>query len=221
MHLVSGSAPGLPARRDAGILWGSAAMTLLTPPAPTVKSPVLPPPHRVTLEEYMRMAEAGVFGEGTNVELVEGEILEMSPQGDRHTWTISLWTRVLVGAVGEANSVFVQSTLPLGPRFAPQPDLAIIEGREDENFRTGKPLNVLLVVEVAETSVVYDTGVKAALYARHGVPQLVVVDLPHRRLLHYTEPAETGYLRSEPLTPGDELRILALDLALPVADLFL
>jgi Uma2 family endonuclease len=124
------------------------------------------------------MAEAGILGERDRVELVEGELVAMSPIGSLHAGTVNALNRLLVGAVGDRGLVAVQNPIQLDDRTEPEPDVAVLRPRADD-YRSviPGPGDVLLVVEVADTSLDYDRAVKAPLYARHGIPELWVVDL--------------------------------------------
>ena len=123
--------------------------------------------YRFTTTEYDRMAEAGVLGEDDRVELIEGEILEMSPMGRRHAACVDRLTRLLVRGVGDAAIVRVQNPIVLSDHNEPQPDLALLRPRVD--FYTAEhpgPEDALLVVEVSDSSVEYDRQIKVPLYAQ-------------------------------------------------------
>jgi hypothetical protein len=130
---------------------------------------------RFTADEYMRMAEAGILGEDERVELIRGEILIMSPIGPRHCTAVDRFNYLLVTALGARAWVRVQSTVRLFPDTMPEPDLAILR-RRDYSEAHPTSADILLVIEVAETSLVYDRGRKAALYAEAGIPEYWVAD---------------------------------------------
>lgn len=124
------------------------------------------------------MGEAGVFGEGDRVELIEGEIIEMSPIGSPHAARVKRLNRLLVRRLGTRAIVQVQDPVVLSRFSEPEPDLAVLKPRVD--FYAAKhpePADVLLIVEVADTSRSFDRTVKAPLYARTGIRELWVVDV--------------------------------------------
>jgi len=159
-----------------------------------------------TVEEYHRMAEAGILGEDDRVELIEGEIVEMTPIGSRHAGAVNRLNRLFSERVGEHAVVSVQNPIRLGERSEPQPDLALLRFREDfyASSHPG-PGDVLLVVEVAETSAEYDRRVKVPLYARFGIPEVWLVDLEGEAVEVYRDPSPEGYRKAEVLRRGSSL----------------
>jgi len=178
--------------------------------------------HRFTAEEYHRMGKAGLFGEDDRVELIEGEIVEMTPIGSRHAGTVKRLIRLLSQAVGGQAIVAAQDPLTLGPRSEPQPDIALLRPRDD--FYTTShpgPGDVLLLIEVAEASLRYDREVKLPLYARHGIPAVWLVDLAGRELTAYEQPADDGYLLKRIFTDLAAVALPGLsDLAVDLSTLF-
>jgi Uma2 family endonuclease len=131
-----------------------------------------------TVAEYHKMAEAGILSEDDRVELLEGEIVAMSPIGSRHAGLVNRLNRLFSQRAGDQVVVSVQNPVRLGGYSEPQPDLALLRPRAD--FYTSShpgPEDVLLAVEVAETSAAVDREVKVPLYARFGVPEVWLVDL--------------------------------------------
>ncbi len=124
-----------------------------------------------TVAEYHRMAEAGVLGEDDRVELLEGEIVQMTPIGSRHAACVARLTHLFVDRLQGRAQVNVQNPVHLSERSEPQPDLALLRPRPDFYARAHPgPADVLLLVEVAETSSDVDWTVKIPLYAGAGVP---------------------------------------------------
>jgi Uma2 family endonuclease len=150
--------------------------------------------HRFTVEAYFRMGEAGILSEDDRVELIEGEIVEMSPIGNRHSAAVSRLIRLFSGIVGERAIVRAQDPFLLSEVSAPQPDIALVRYRVDF-YETAHPQakDVLLLVEVAESSSRYDLRVKAQLYARARIPEYWVVDLTRNRITVHTDPDLAGY----------------------------
>jgi len=150
--------------------------------------------HRFTVEEYHKMAEAGVFTEDDRLELIEGEIVEMVPIGSRHAACVNRLTRVVIERVGDRAIVSVQNPVRLWKHTEPQPDLAVLRPRSD--FYTAEhpgPEDVFLVVEVTERAAEYDKGVKLPLYARAGIPEAWLVDLERGAIAIYGKPSAQGY----------------------------
>lgn len=182
-----------------------------------------PGPLRFTRSEYHRMAEAGLF-EGRRVELLEGEVIAMTPQGAAHASAVSRIVRALVSALGENASVRPQLPLALGDRSEPEPDVAVCNPEpRDYAARHPGPGDVLLVIEVADTSLGYDRGPKAAAYARAGVPLLWIVDLTARHVEVHGEPDSAGrYRRRQSITGEAQLELpgggaVAVSALLPIA----
>ncbi len=165
------------------------ALALPAPPAPAPPDPFahLPPvrPHRWTRDEYYRLAAAGFF-DGKRVMLIDGEVFAMSPQNEPHSRSISLGSRALEAAYAGAAYARVQMPLDLGRASDPEPDVALVPG--DPRTDVARPRTALLVVEVADSSLAYDTGDKASLYAAGGIADYWVVDLVNNRLVVFRSP---------------------------------
>jgi Uma2 family endonuclease len=170
---------------------------------------VAPAPHRFSVEEYHRMAGAGLFGDDDRVELVEGEIIDMAPIGSRHAACVDRLNRLLVSRLGERAIVRVQSPVRLSDLSEPQPDVAVLAPRRD--FYAGAhpgPADVLVVVEVADTTVAWDRGVKVPLYARAGVAEVWLVDLAGETVEVSRQPGAGGYGESHRAGRGDRLEVM-------------
>lgn len=139
---------------------------------------VRPVPHRFSVSEYRQMGAGGVFGEDARVELIDGEVVEMTPIGARHAACVNRLNRLLVEALGDRAVVSPQNPVQVGHWSEPQPDIAVLRPRPDFYAeRLGEPADVLLLVEVADTSGAYDRSVKVPLYLAAGVPEVWVVDV--------------------------------------------
>jgi Uma2 family endonuclease len=138
--------------------------------------------HRITVDEYYRMAEVGLLAPDARVELIEGEIIDMAPIGLEHGWVVDQLTRLLVTAVGTKGYVRVQGAVRLSQSSQPQPDAVVLAPRSDYRTRHPTGADTLLVVEVSDSTVRYDLKVKTPLYARHGVSEVWILDLPKHRL---------------------------------------
>ncbi len=175
--------------------------------------------HRIKVDEYHRMAEVGLLAPDARVELIDGEIIDMAPIGTEHGSVVDLLAELLYGVVAGRGILRVQGAIRLDRASEPQPDIALLTPREDR-YRSAPPgpADVLLLIEVSGTTLRYDREVKVPLYARHGIPEVWLVDLEHGELCLYRLPEGGGYLEqkatSNPgLTPVAALPGVAVDLA--------
>lgn len=149
--------------------------------------------HRFTVHEYRQMAEAGVFGEeDKRIELVEGEIVEMSPIGPRHIEALIALTALMFRLLGDRYDVSIQMPVETDPSGEPQPDLTLLSADRAKGRIPGAP-DSALVVEVSDSSLRYDREVKSPLYARAGVPELWIVNLVDDLVEVSSEPGPAGY----------------------------
>lgn len=147
-----------------------------------------------TIDEFQQIAAAGVFSEDDRFELLEGEIIQMSALGPQHAACVARLNRILQRMVQDRVIVRVQNPIRLGESSQPQPDIALVQPRED--FYAGghpEPEDVLLLVEVSESSLAYDRDVKLPLYARAGIPEVWLVALLPQVVEVYRAPNEDGY----------------------------
>lgn len=159
-----------------------------------------------TVEDYYRMAEAGILTEDDRVELIEGEVIEMTPIGSRHAACVKRLNALLGPSVEENVIVSVQDSIRISEHLEPEPDVALLSPREDfyaESHPTAE--DVLLVVEVSETSVAYDRETKLPLYARSGIPEAWLIDLPTQTIEMHTCPSEEGYRETLRVKPGERV----------------
>lgn len=150
---------------------------------------VAPPQRRLfTRAEYERAAELGLFGPEERLELIGGEVIKkMTPQRSLHAAGVGLAARNLGRAFGEAFDVRVQLPLALADESEPEPDVAFVRGGP-RDYRDAHPASAVLVVEVADTSLVFDRTTKASLYASAGIPEYWIVNLPDRVLEAHRDP---------------------------------
>jgi Uma2 family endonuclease len=170
-----------------------------------------PQRHAVTAQEYLRMGEAGVFAPDARLELIEGEIVEMAPIGSRHAGAVKILNRLFSHLVGDRAIVSVQDPLVIGDRSVPQPDLALLKPRADSySGAHPTPADALLVIEVADTTLVFDLGTKVQLYARAGIAEAWVIDLQDRAVRVFRDPSANGYRTS--FTVSGEQSVVAASL---------
>jgi Uma2 family endonuclease len=177
--------------------------------------------HAITVEEFVRMDQAHVFGYEARLELMEGVLVETPPIGSPHAAVVNGLAALLMKAAPQA-LVYVQSPLVLNERSAPQPDVTLLRPRADRYFSSHPtPADVLLVIEVAETTLKYDLEVKRSLYARSGVTQYWVVDIEQRIVHSHLEPVERWYKVHRVYERNEEVTVAALEgVSIPVAALF-
>lgn len=166
---------------------------------------------RFTADEYYRMAEAGVLRADDRVELVDGEIVEMTPIGSRHAACVDRLMQLVQRCAEGRGTLRVQGPIRLDAHSEPVPDLAVLKPRADfyASAHPG-PGDVVLLVEVADASLRYDRDVKVALYARAGIPETWLVDLQNERVDVFTQPTLQGYRASRQLRRGERLASQAL-----------
>ena len=146
------------------------------------------------VHEYHRMAEVGILSEADHVELIEGEIVKMSPIGSRHAACVARLNRLLQRLVGLDVIVRVQDPIRLDGYSEPEPDVALVKPRDDFYSREHPgPGDVLLLIEVADTSVERDLEAKLPLYARAGIPEAWLVNLPAETIEVHSRPDSDGY----------------------------
>lgn len=179
-----------------------------------------PAPHRWSVADYYRMAESGLLSERDRVELIEGELIDRAPIGSRHAFLVDRLVERFFSARPDGEPSFMlrcQSPVRLSAWSEPQPDIALIRPGNYAEAHPG-PDDVLLIVEVAESSLQYDRDVKLALYARHGIPEAWLVDAVRNMITLYRDPGPHGYRsmaqprRDEKIAP-ERLPELVLELA--------
>jgi Uma2 family endonuclease len=188
-------------------------MTLAINAPPAAAGPdgdAAPMPYRWTRAAYRRLIDLGVLQEGDRVQLVEGELVTMPVQKSPHATSLGLLQDVLPPLFGAGYVVRIQSPLICGDFSEPEPDVAVVRGTR-RDFAAEHPSAAVLVIEVSDTTLAYDRARKASLYARAGVPDYWIVNLPERCIEVYRDPGPqpdavfgAGY-RTRLRVAGDEL----------------
>jgi Uma2 family endonuclease len=157
------------------------------------------------------MIEAGVFPPEYRAELIDGEIMEMSPAGKRHAACVDMLSELLREKLGRSVNIRVQNPVRLD-NSEPQPDLAVVRRREDF-YRDALPTaaDILLLIEVSDTTLDYDRQKKLPLYARAGVPEVWIVNLVDSRVETHAAPGGGAYRLTGVAARGEELRARAVD----------
>ena len=167
------------------------------------------------------MGEAGIFTEDDRVELIDGEILEMTPIGPAHAWVVDRLTELIVTRlVGKAH-VRVQNPVRLDRHTEPQPDLVVARRSDAYAARHPEPGDVLLAIEVADSPLRYDRLEKAPRYARSGVPEMWLVDVEAGAVTVHTDPGPDGYASGRVRRRGDQVVSTSVpELGFSVDDIF-
>jgi len=183
--------------------------------------PRTPARRRLDVAAYYRMAEAGILTQSDHVELIEGDIFDMTPIGSAHAGKTNRLNRLFARVAAEGLAlVSVQGPLRLDAHNEPMPDLMLLRPRTDDyQDRHPGAADVLLLVELSDTSLAYDRGTKVPLYARFGVPEVWIVDLRGAAVEVYRQPEGGAYAVMERLTSGPLAPALVPGVALDVGAL--
>ncbi len=161
---------------------------------------------RFTVEEYHQMAQAGIFSEDDRVELIKGEVVEMTPIGSSHAACVKRLNQLFSQRVGDRALISIQDPIRIDPHSEPQPDVALLQLRQDYYASTHpNPKDILLVIEVADTSANYDRDVKIPIYAQAGIVEVWLIDLAKTCVEVYREPTSQGYERVQIVRRGERL----------------
>ena len=150
--------------------------------------------HRFTVADYERMCHVGIFSEDERLELVCGEVIQMLPIGERHASCVDFLTQLITLRLRRSAIVRVQNPVQLDDYSEPQPDITVLKPRDDfYRHAHPRPADVLLVIEVSDSTLDFDRKVKVPLYARAGIPETWVVNLPEESIEVYSDPVGGEY----------------------------
>ena len=178
-----------------------------------------PTRRRFSVDDYYAMAEAGIIGRDERVELIDGEIITMSPIGPEHGASVDTGAYFLFPFVRDRAIVRVQGNIRLDEYNEPEPDFTLLKWRDDF-YRSGLPGpdDVLLIIEVADSSLASDRNVKLALYARFNIPEVWIANIPARVVETYRDPVDSEYATSRVYSPGEMVSPAAFhDVEIPVS----
>ncbi|HEY0682507.1 MAG TPA: Uma2 family endonuclease [Steroidobacter sp.] len=178
-------------------------------------------PHRFSVEQYYRMAEVGLLAPDARTELIEGEIRDMPPIGCPHSVTVAWLHRQLAKAVGDRALVVEQYPLRLSRHTEPQPDLMVLRPRRGlywDAHPTAR--DVLLLIEVSDSSWLYDREIKMPLYASYGVQEAWLVDLCVTEINCYRAPHGGAFVEQTSTRAPETLALPSLDVCVDLAPLF-
>jgi Uma2 family endonuclease len=167
-----------------------------------------PKDHLINVDEYYRMAEVGLLAPDARVELIEGRVVDMAPIGTAHADTVDRLLALLFPAVRSRARIGVQRPVRLGERSEPQPDIVLF-AQDDDRYRDAHPTanDVLLIVEVSDSTLKFDLGAKLSLYAQHNIPEVWVLDIVHKRMHCARQPAGLAYRSLAVLCPPDSVAV--------------
>ena len=148
---------------------------------------------RFTVAEYLALGEAGILAKEERIELLDGEIIQMAPIGNRHRNSVNWSADLMREAIGQRAMVQVQAPIQLDDFTMPEPDIAVIRRRSINDLAPALPSDVYLLVEVADSSLEFDLGGKLARYAVAGIPEVWIANLRTRELVVNTQPEGTTY----------------------------
>ena len=190
-------------------------MTTLVKPQVLVE----PTRRRFSVDEYYAMADAGILKRDERVELIDGEIIVLSPIGNEHGASVDAGTYFLVPLIGDKAIVRVQGHVRLDDYHQPEPDLTLLKRRDDfYRYQAPGPDDVLLLIEVSHASLSYDRGAKLAMYAQFEIPEVWIANIPSRVVEAYTNPVDGEYTTSRVYRPGETVSPMAFeDVNLPVS----
>lgn len=180
------------------------------------------PRHRLTVADYHRMGEAGILGEQDRVELLEGQLIAMSPIGPRHAFVVDMLNHLLGQVIRGRAWLRCQQPVTLDDGSEPQPDVVLVPTPAPGFPKAHpRPEEVLLLCEVADSSRGFDLGAKRAIYAGAGIREFWLVDLIEDCVIVCRDPANGGYLTERRIEPSGMLEVEALlGVAIPAAPLF-
>ena len=175
-----------------------------------------------TRQDYHRMAEAGVFADDDKVELLNGNIITMSPIGSKHLATVNRFVRIFQKSLSDDYILSIQNPVGINDISEPEPDVAILNYKKDF-YENGKPTpkDVPLIIEVSDTTLEKDLNIKLPLCSKVGIHESWIVDLNSFRISVFTEPSANGYLSTRHCYEGDKINVSSVpDLTIPVSDVF-
>lgn len=176
--------------------------------------------HRFTVSDYFRMAESGILPGDGRVELIDGEIVDMSPIGPFHSGALIDFVEHFAAISAGRWRLLTQSPLSLSPFDMPEPDVALLRP-SDHGYKKAHPVaaDVFLLIEVADSSLSYDQSVKLPLYANHGIPEVWILNVPQRQLEVYRLPASGRYEEKTVFKSGTVAPVAFPDAGIEVGEL--
>lgn len=174
-----------------------------------------------TIEEYHKMADVGILAPGDRYELIKGEIIKMTPIKSTHAGFVNFLLEHLIVTLHQKYTVIGKNPVHLSPYSEPEPDIVVAHYREDR-YRSAhpSPADILLIIEVADSTLDYDRGVKKALYAEAGIPEYWIVNIPEKQVESYCQPERSTYKKQQTYVPPQKATSISIDFVLELKDLF-
>ena len=176
----------------------------MTTPVASPTAAAVPTRRRFTVAEYYALADAGILSENDRVELLDGDLIVMPPIGDWHAGGVKFFNNTMLPQLRGRAMIAVQDPVRLDEHSEPQPDVMLLLWRDDF-YRSGhpRPTDVLLLIEVADTTLDYDQKRKLPVYARAGIPEVWIINRPARRIESYSDPSGNTYSTVRHFSPGE------------------
>ena len=178
-------------------------------PRPTLEeTPLVAKPvrRRLTADDFDQMCSAGILTADDRVELIDGELIEMPPMGPAYTGIVNRLAEILHPRLGDAAKLRVQSSVRLSSHTQPEPDLAVVKPDPRHYLlRHPRPADILLAIEVADSSLDYDREQKVPRYAVAGIPEVWLVDVAQKQVTVYSAPSSGGYGHSRTVAWAEEI----------------
>jgi Uma2 family endonuclease len=169
--------------------------------------------HKFNSQQYHLMAEAGVFIPESRIELIKGEITTMSPIGRKHAACVARLQYLMQQKLDNRAIVWTQTSIHLDNGSEPQPDLCLLRWRDDfYEERLPIPEDILLIIEVSDSTIDYDRNTKMPLYAEFAIPEAWLIDVNAKTLTRFTKPSSIGYKSAESLDGNDVLLLLGVEI---------
>lgn len=181
-----------------------------------------PARYKLTVEDYHKLGDLGVFAPDSRIELIDGDLMVMAPIGGPHIGTVNRLTKLLVQALGDRAVVSCQNSVTLPPHSEPEPDFAILApGADSMRAHVPRADEVFWVIEVSDSTVHYDRGVKLGVYARAGIREVWIANVDRQVIEVYREPLEGRYRTSFEVARPDAVSPAAFpDLSFGIADIY-
>jgi Uma2 family endonuclease len=167
----------------------------------------------INVDEFYKMAEVGILKPADRIELISGEIIEMSPIGSKHAGVVNRLSRLLNKILENKVVVGVQNPVRLDDINEPEPDISVLKYRSDDySTHHPEPNDILALIEVADSTINYDKEIKIPLYASYKIPLYWIIDIGKDRIEVYTNPQDSDYLEKTTYNLSDEISLLGVEL---------
>ncbi len=178
----------------------------------TQRNTIMPIHRPIKVSEFYQMAEIGILKEDERVELIEGELLAMSPVGSFHAGLHTRLSRLFTASVNDDALVYTQNPIYLSEVSSPEPDITLLKPRNDDYIHTlPRVKDILLLIEISDSSLHYDLNTKLPLYAHYQIPEVWIINVKQKKLQIYQRPSFEGYRLSLQPEINETIRPLLID----------